>query len=42
MGGQWRLNINEYASGFWEDPRSREVLMVLVTVRAPHLISKHL
>ncbi|KAJ1476594.1 hypothetical protein T484DRAFT_3086220 [Baffinella frigidus] len=35
MGGQWRLNINEYASGFWEDPRSREVLMVLVTVYRP-------
>jgi hypothetical protein len=33
MGGQWRLNINEYASGFWQDPRSREVLMVLVTVK---------
>jgi hypothetical protein len=23
MGGQWRLNVNEYAKGFWADPRSR-------------------
>lgn len=34
MGGSWRLNVNEYASGFWADPRSREVLMVLATVKA--------
>jgi hypothetical protein len=34
MGGQWRLNVNEYAKGFWADPRSREVLMVMTTVKA--------
>ncbi|EKX40502.1 hypothetical protein GUITHDRAFT_113291 [Guillardia theta CCMP2712] len=34
MGGAWRLNVNEYAGGFWSDPRSREVLMVLVTVKS--------
>ena len=34
MGGTWRLNINEYATNFWEDPRTREVLMVLATVKA--------
>ena len=34
LGGTWRLNINEYATNFWEDPRTREVLMVLTTVKA--------
>ena len=34
MGGTWRLNINEFAGGFWADPRSREVLMVMATVKA--------
>jgi len=23
MGGNWRLNVNEFAKGFWADPRSR-------------------
>lgn len=34
MGGTWRLNVNEYAGGFWADPRSREVLMVMATIKA--------
>lgn len=34
MGGSWRLNVNEFAGGFWEDPRSREVLMVMATIKA--------
>eukprot|EP00960_Hanusia_phi_P027565 746892-Hanusia_phi.AAC.2 len=34
MGGAWRINVNEFAGGFWSDPRSREVLMVLVTVKS--------